>query len=83
MTAGCGSIRSLALGPGMANASVDVVGGLSAITSPRSVPLTGAPRSVVLIVARQTPGLPTTVPLTITDDCGDWRTFVGGGPSAF
>jgi hypothetical protein len=25
----------------------------------------------------------TTVPLTVTDGCGTWTTFVGGGPSAF
>ena len=26
---------------------------------------------------------PTTVPFTITDGCGTWPTFVGGGPSSF
>ena len=25
----------------------------------------------------------TTVPFTVTDDCGEWRSFVGGGASAF
>jgi hypothetical protein len=24
-----------------------------------------------------------TVPITVTDACGDWKTFVGGGPGAF
>jgi hypothetical protein len=24
-----------------------------------------------------------TVPLVLEDDCGDWATFVGGGPSAW
>jgi hypothetical protein len=29
------------------------------------------------------PPLSTTVPLIVADDCGDWTTFVGGGPTAF
>jgi hypothetical protein len=33
-------------------------------------------------VRRQSPGA-ATVPLTVTDDCGSWPTFVGGGPGAF
>jgi hypothetical protein len=24
-----------------------------------------------------------TVPITVTDGCGDWKTFVGGGANAF
>jgi len=24
-----------------------------------------------------------TVPITVTDGCGDWKTFVGGGPGSF
>jgi hypothetical protein len=34
-------------------------------------------------VVQQTPGQAATVPLTVTDACGDWPTFVGGGPEAF
>jgi hypothetical protein len=30
-----------------------------------------------------TAGTPTTVSLTITDRCGDWKTFVGGGATGF
>jgi YVTN family beta-propeller protein len=33
-------------------------------------------------VQRVTPGQATTVPLTATDRCGSWPTFVGGGASA-
>jgi hypothetical protein len=36
-----------------------------------------------LFVSRVTPGGPTTIALTVTDRCGDWKTFVGGGPSGF
>ncbi|MFN0074391.1 MAG: hypothetical protein ACKVVP_23160 [Chloroflexota bacterium] len=32
-------------------------------------------------MSRPTPGVATTVPLTVQDDCGDWQTFVGAGPS--
>jgi hypothetical protein len=33
-------------------------------------------------VERVTPGQPTMVPFTVTDGCGDWPTFVGGGRDA-
>jgi hypothetical protein len=33
-------------------------------------------------VERMTPGQPTTVPFTVVDACGTWRTFVGGGATA-
>jgi hypothetical protein len=34
-------------------------------------------------VQRVTPGVATTVSLTVVDACGDWPTIVGGGPDAF
>jgi hypothetical protein len=30
-----------------------------------------------------TNGTAATAELTVTDGCGDWPTFVGGGPGAF
>jgi hypothetical protein len=33
-------------------------------------------------VRRTTAGQATTVPLTVVDDCGEWKTFVGGGSGA-
>jgi len=33
-------------------------------------------------VERVTPGQATTVPFTVVDSCGEWPTFVGGGPGA-
>jgi hypothetical protein len=30
-----------------------------------------------------TDGQASTVELVVTDGCGDWPTFVGGGPNAF
>ena len=37
---------------------------------------------VTFAVRRVTPGQPTTVPLTVVDECGAWPTFVGGGANA-
>ena len=86
VTAGCGAIRSIAIGTGgvgPANASVAVEGGPSGITTVQTIAISGAPHTVVLVVSRLTAGQPVTVPLTIVDECGEWRTFVGGGPTAF
>jgi hypothetical protein len=47
-----------------------------------SPPPLGMP-STEFFIARQTPNVPTTVSFTITDACGDWQTFVGGGATAF
>jgi hypothetical protein len=38
---------------------------------------------VTFFVRRIAPGQGTTVELVVTDQCGEWRTFVGGGPNAF
>lgn len=34
-------------------------------------------------IQRAQPGTGATVPLVVEDNCGDWTTFAGGGPSAF
>jgi hypothetical protein len=47
-----------------------------------TIPL-GGTSSVVFIVTRQTASEPTTVSFTVRDACGDWPSFVGGGPGAF
>jgi hypothetical protein len=43
----------------------------------------GTPASYQFTVVRTTPGVASTVHLVVTDGCGAWPTFVGGGPSAF
>lgn len=53
------------------------------IASGQVVPLPAGTDSVVLTVQRTTPGQATTVPFTVTDSCGAWPTFVGGGPHAW
>jgi hypothetical protein len=40
-------------------------------------------QEVLLTVQRPQPGQATTAQLLVVDGCGDWPTFVGGGPDAF
>jgi hypothetical protein len=47
------------------------------------VPLPSQPQTITLTVHRGTPGQAATVELVVTDGCGEWPTFVGGGPNAF
>lgn len=53
------------------------------ITAPSYLPVPGAPATYTFTVVRVTVGLATTVHLLVTDSCGTWPTFVGGGPAAF
>jgi len=45
--------------------------------------LPSQPQTITLTVHRGTPGQAATVELVVTDGCGEWPTFVGGGPNAF
>jgi hypothetical protein len=65
------------------NALIDVPGGQSGIQGNVDLDLPGVP-STVFFVRRADPNTPSvTVPLVVTDDCGTWPTFVGGGSRAF
>jgi hypothetical protein len=64
-----------------ANASIDV-GGQTGMAGTFDVPISSLPTSMSFVVRRQAAG-PVTVPLVVTDRCGTWRTFVGGGARAF
>lgn len=81
LAAGSGTLAgTLRIGPPgkpIQNASVDVQGGPSGVIASQDVPISGS--EVVLTVTRLGPG-PVTVPLAITDGCGEWQTFVGFGP---
>ena len=46
-------------------------------------PLPAGTTSSTFYVRRATAGQAVTLPVTITDSCGPWTTFVGGGPGAF
>jgi hypothetical protein len=68
----------------LTNATVELPGPpLQVVSAPTTVLLTGGPAQTTLTVVRTTAGLASTVELTVTDGCGVWPTFVGGGPSAF
>jgi hypothetical protein len=73
-------IRRIRLSP-FANARVEILGQTVGMGGGTVTPNPLAP-SVTFTVVRQATGA-VTVPLVITDDCGDWTTFVGGGPNAF
>ncbi|MCC6179624.1 MAG: CSLREA domain-containing protein [Chloroflexi bacterium] len=66
----------------MTNATVDI-GPQTGVGNNQTVALPAGAASVSGVVHRQVRGQPAHVPLVVTDDCGDWPTFVGGGPSAF
>jgi hypothetical protein len=48
-----------------------------------TLPLPPGTTQTTFYVERLTPGQASTVSLIITDGCGPWPTFVGGGPGAF
>jgi hypothetical protein len=58
------------------------IGGMQA-PADSTIPLRAGTVETTVIVRRVTPGLATTVPLTVFDLCGRWPTFVGGGPDSF
>ena len=68
----------------LSNASVAVATAPpTLVTGPTTVPLSGQPATLGLTVQRVANGQAATVELTVTDGCGEWPTFVGGGPNAF
>jgi len=68
----------------LTNATVDVPGFGTISSAPSStLSLASRPSSVVLTVHRVQSGQATSAELIVTDGCGDWPTFVGGGPDAF
>ena len=61
---------------------VKVFGGQT-VTAGQPVTLAPNSTSATFSVSRVTSGQPTTVRFTVTDACGAWQTFVGGGATAF
>jgi hypothetical protein len=57
--------------------------GLTSSPGNATLNLTETPGSLTFSVVRAQNGQATTVPISVTDACGTWRTFVGGGPTAF
>jgi YVTN family beta-propeller protein len=77
--------------PTNALASVQVTTGANALVytgllvqqAPFTVTLPPGTTSTTLYLGRLTPGQASSASLVVTDGCGAWPTFVGGGPSAF
>jgi hypothetical protein len=83
---GSGGVQSIRFGTDarpLQNASIDLPGvgtGLQAgFTYTPSSPLA----QVTFAVRPVAPGRAVTVPMIVTDRCGPWQTFAGGGPAAF
>jgi hypothetical protein len=64
------------------NATVDVET-LHGASGDFTVPLAAGTAQASFTVNRIAAGQAATVQLVVTDGCGAWPTFVGGGPSAF
>jgi hypothetical protein len=71
-------LRELRLGQ-MVNGVVDTG---TLIGSPTSVTMPAGTTQTSFLVRRTAPGY-VTVPFEVVDDCGPWKTLVGGGPNAF
>ncbi|MCC6179111.1 MAG: DUF1501 domain-containing protein [Chloroflexi bacterium] len=80
LTAGGGLIRSIAFERPQ-NALVDIGG--TAGQSGSFIHRPAAPTSQIAFAVRRAGPGAVTVPLVVADDCGEWRTFVGGGAGAF
>jgi hypothetical protein len=91
ITAGQGTLQRIQYGdpaqkPSVpTNASISVAspaGGPSNVTGPFMYTPPGGVTTVILLIGRTGAGT-TTVPMIVTDGCGPWQTFVGGGATAF
>lgn len=72
------AVQALTFGA-IRNASVQVSGVAGQVQSGQRVPIAGRPQSLTLSISRAVAGQGVFVPLTVTDACGDWPTFVGTG----
>jgi hypothetical protein len=72
-------LQSVTVGT-LQNAKVTLNG--QVLTSGQTYAVPANTVGVDFTVERETPGQPTTVPLTVVDGCGSWPTFVGGGAAA-
>jgi len=66
----------------LANSTVDV-SGWGRVTSGTTVTMAPGTVQATFTLRRAASGAASTVQLVLTDACGQWSTFVGGGPAAF
>lgn len=64
------------------NAIIDLPG-LAPFRGSKSVSMAAGRTTFQFTIHRAVQGLAVTVPLVVTDGCGEWPTLVGGGPLAF
>ena len=64
------------------NALLDLPDGRTGVTGTPVWTASPGVTQTTFFVRRQDPGAPVTVPFTVTDRCGTWRTFVGAGTGA-
>jgi hypothetical protein len=74
------ALASVQVTPG---ANTRVYGGLYAQQVPFTFTLQPGTASATLYLERLTAGQASNASVVVTDGCGAWPTFVGGGPSAF
>ena len=83
--AGRGTLRFVRIGTDtreVVNGAVDIPNGPAGVGHGYILQPSNATDRVTFHVRRLAPGA-VTVPLVVTDECGAWQTFVGGGPHAF
>lgn len=68
---------------GLADNGVVDIGSQTGLPGNATVTLSPGTRQTTFFVRRVTTGLATTVHFVVVDECGEWPTFVGGGPNAF
>lgn len=86
LISGAGSLHTVQVGTPerpFSNAAVLASGSATPLANGATLALPSGTTSVTLRVRRLTPGQAVMVPLVVTDECGAWPTFVGGGPGAF
>jgi subtilisin family serine protease len=79
-TGGANRLQQVRFGSG-SNAIIDV-GTRAESTGEFAVSMPAGTADYSFTIRRTGAG-PVTVPLTVTDGCGEWKTFVGGGANAF
>jgi VCBS repeat-containing protein len=84
-TAGVNALQQVRFGT-LQNAKVTMAGQSAAavqtVSSDQAFVFPATTTTVTFTVERSAPGQPTTVPFTIVDGCGEWKSFVGGGAAA-
>jgi hypothetical protein len=86
LISGAGGLHTVQVGTPerpIINATVFAAGSTAPIANGMTLSPPPGATTIVLRVRRLAPGQAVIVPLVVTDDCGAWPTFVGGGAGAF